>query len=1224
MGIELTKEQKNAVFCRGRNALVAAAAGSGKTRVLVERVMSRISGNEPYNIDDFLIITFTRAAASELRDRLERDISKRIRENPSDRNLRRQLTLLPKAHITTIDSFCYSILSEFSYLCDTSGTVRIVEGTEAELLRTEALESAIESLYDEIGEHPDFASFAEALSASRDDRLIYSTVSDAYDKIQSHPFPDVWMEEILGFFENTPDKFEKTPWGEYLLKTAIEIASAGREALDRALRLLKDEPILAEKYQPILSGDMQQTEEFLRFAKVGWNEAFIASSKPVARLAAAPRNYNDPNFRDYIKSLRERWKQCWKSVGEMIAESGDIHLAEMKVLLPVVRGMFSAVKLFEEKYSALKSARGVMDFNDISHSVIKLLCNKENDSFATTEVAQKIGSRYVEVLIDEFQDTNELQNLLARMLTAGRRNLFMVGDVKQSIYRFRLAEPEIFQGYYSTYEDYGDDMEPGDPARIILSTNFRSRPEVIDSVNSIFSHLMIGGRTQIKYGAREYLYCGRTCETYNKGESPYTTEFCVIDVPKSNDAEEEDAENLEIEAEYVAQRIKEMLDSGFMIADGDKKRRVTCDDIVILLRSVASKVGYFERALNSKGIQATTERGGEKTAELLAILSILAVIDNAYQDIPLVGMMTSPVCGFTHDELSELRATYRSGAIYDAVKAAAKSGNQKYKNFIQTLEGLREYSNDNGIDRLIWHIYSTTGLPAIYSAMAEGQSRRRNLLLLYEYAVEYEQEGRRGITGFINYIEKSLSNGTFSSDYSHRPGSVRIVTIHKSKGMEYPVVFLCGMAGEFNLTDTRSPVLVHPKAGIGLKILDRERLYQYPTAVYRAISERIREESLAEEMRILYVAMTRAKEKLILTCSFKDAEMKVASIINGSEVGNVQDIRSANGYSKWLLPIVANHPSGKVLREIAGTSGFSTSEPGEWCVRFINNLDSSESRENGEDITRHVNESKHASNAENVEETPNLAETIESWLDYSYPHEELTIIPSKITPTQFKGKAFERELSEQGNLVVNTEAIFSNFGADQKIEGDLKHEILLRRPKFVSGLTGLTPTERGTALHLAMQFVDLFKCTDINTIENEVERLKTMEILSTEQAEAVDPEKILRFVESDLGRRMLVSRSVNREFKFSFLDDLRFYYPIEDSTDMVLVQGVCDLFFEEEDGLVIVDFKSDRIGSKMIGQRVDLYRPQINLYARALERITGKKVVEKHLYFFAHDMSVSI
>ncbi|MGI6577079.1 MAG: helicase-exonuclease AddAB subunit AddA [Eubacteriales bacterium] len=1225
MAVSLTSEQKNAVFSRDRNTLVAAAAGSGKTRVIIERIMDKLIGSMGCNITDFLIITFTNAAAGELRDRLERELSDRIRLNPSDRNLRRQLTLLPRAQITTIDSFCYSVLREFSHLCEVNPSVAIVEGAEAELLMAEALENSIESLYGEIEGLPDFAALAELLSAARDDRLLSSAISDAYEKIQSHPFPDLWMKEMLSLYENPPSDFEDTIWGAYLLERARSSAKNSLDLLKKAIQLLEDEPMLSEKYSPVIAGDIQQTEHFLNRSAFGWDEAVKAAAIPVSKLAPAPRNYPDPEFRDRIKAMRESWKDCWNSIKETLAEPGAVHLSEIRIIVPALRGLFLAVRRFEDTYKGLKASRGVMDFNDISHAVIKLLCVRKDNELIPSETADLISSRYAEVLIDEFQDTNELQNLLAKMLTDSRNNLFMVGDVKQSIYRFRLAEPEIFQQYYMTYDDYTEDMEHGKPARVILSKNFRSRPEVIDAVNSVFPHLMIGGFTQISYGNREQLYNGRECEQYTPEQNPYKPEFCVIDVPTPESDEEESIGKTEVEADYVADRIRLMLDTGFMIEDGGEKRRIRCEDIVILLRSASSKAEYFERALAAKGIESSTDKGGAKrTSELLAVLSILAVIDNAYQDIPLVGMMTSPVYQFTPDELSEIRSKLRRGAFYDAVVKAAKEGNQKCIDFLESLRSLRTYSGDNGVDRLLWHIYTITGLPGIYSAMADGASRRRNLMRLYEHAVAYEKDGRRGISGFINYIEKTLSKGTFSSDDSTRPGAVRIMTIHKSKGMEFPVVFLCDLSSKFNLDDTRKPVLVHPKTGIGLKILDRERLYQYPTLVYTAVSRKIREESLAEEMRILYVAMTRAKDKLIMTCAFPDANRKVASILKNSDLDNPEKLLSADGPSKWLLPIIASHPSGKQLREISNTPYFSCDEPGDWSVNLIYNDD------HGNKPATRNSESEYPiqQNSEVVvadicdNEIEGFSATIEKWLQYEYPYGVMSLIPSKITATQLKGKAYEFELSEQAQLLDTAEK--TDIHLTNSEESHHNTITVLRRPKFISGTTGLTPAERGTALHLAMQFVDLLRCKDLPSIEEEIDRLRDKRILTEQQASAVDPNKILNFMKSELGQRMLSAKSVQREFKFSLLDDCSNYFPTDHKGDKILVQGVCDLFFEEDDGIVIVDFKSDRISSNMLQKRAMSYRPQIELYSRALERITSKRVKEKNLYFFAIDQVVQI
>lgn len=648
MAVNLTTEQKNAVMSGCRNTLVAAAAGSGKTRVIVERIMHKLTGGEKCNIDDFLIITFTNAAAGELRDRIERELSERIRLDPSDRNLRRQLALLPRAQITTIDSFCFSVLREFSHLCGVNPSVSVIDGADADLLAAEALENAIESLYEEIKEQPDFAALAELLSAARDDKLLSAAVMGAYQKIQSHPFPDLWMEEVIAAYENPPTDFEDTVWGKYLLERARTSAMNGMGLLKKALSMLEEEPLLAEKYSPVISGDIRQTEYFLERSVCGWDEAVKAAAEPAGKLTPAPRNYPHPEFRDRIKSLREGWKDCWSFIRDVFAEPGEIHLSEIRTTAPALRGLFIAVRRFEDMYNALKSARSVMDFNDISHAVIKLLCVRNDNDFSPSETANLICGRYKEVLIDEFQDTNGLQDLLAGVLTRGRNNLFMVGDMKQSIYRFRLAEPEIFQQYYSEYEDYSEDMETGKAARVILSKNFRSRPEVIDAVNSIFPHLMIGGVAQIRYGQRERLYAGRECEDYPSDGNPYRTEFCILDVPVSESEEEEGVGRTEYEAAYVADRIRSMLDTGFLIEDNGETRRVRCEDIAILLRSASSKAEYFEKALAAKGIESSTDKGGSaRTSEILAMLSLLAVIDNVYQDIPLVGTMTSPVYRFS-------------------------------------------------------------------------------------------------------------------------------------------------------------------------------------------------------------------------------------------------------------------------------------------------------------------------------------------------------------------------------------------------------------------------------------------------------------------------------------------------------------------------------------------------------------------------------------------------
>jgi len=1218
MPVKLTDEQRDAVVCRNREMLVSAAAGSGKTRVIVERIMSRITGPERRNIDDFLVITFTNAAAAELRDRFEREISSRISETPSDRHLKKQLSLLAKAQITTIDAFCLSVVREFNHLCDLSPSVSIVDGAEADLLRSEALENTLESLYEEIESNTDFAELASLLSASRDDRLLAGAVSDAYTKIQSHPFPDIWMEETIRVYENCPDDFGDTVWGNILLKEAVSTAEAAKRILETALDLLKDEPSLECKYAPALRDDIGVAEGFVSSAGNGWDAAVEAASAPLSRLAAAPRDC-DPVLRDRIKSMREVWKKIYGTISESISEQSRVHIDEIRRILPAIRGLFAAVKRYEREYGRIKSSRNLVDFNDVSHAVIKLLCRRSGELTEPTEVAELIGGRYAEVLIDEFQDTNGIQTLIADMLTRGRNNLFMVGDVKQSIYRFRLAEPEIFISRYNTYKDYSDALGDGVPVRMILSKNFRSRPEVVDAVNSVFKKLMVGGFTQISYGEREKLHVGRVCagdpaddgsgNDYETSYAPggFNPEFMVIDIPEAEDDEEDSVGKLEAEAAYVAKRIRSMLDGGFQVEEDGIMRNLRPGDIAILLRSASSKASYFERALSANGIESCTERSGPiRTAELLALLSLLKVIDNAYQDIPLIGVMNLPIYRFTPDELTEIRSADRSASMYDAVRKSAGKGNEKCKALIESLSSFRTYAAENGIDRLIRHVYSVTGLPGIFSAMAGGAERRRNLMRLYEHAAKYVSSGRHGISGFINYIERTMENGTFGSDEAFGDDAVRIMTIHKSKGMEFPVVFICDISCKFNLDDTRKPVLIHPKYGIGLRILDQDRMYQYPTAVYTAISRKLREESLAEEMRILYVAMTRAKEKLIMTCALPGAAVKLQSILKNADGLGIERIRSADGPAKWLVPILASHPSGARLREISGSDYFSADEPGTWITDVITAGFSDEPETGREDDTavQRLKEASGSSEVKASEELPpdvdELAVTIRERLDYRYPFAGLSQVPSKITATQLKGKAYESELTENAEVVSRP----------------LSH---LRRPRFAAGITGLTPAEKGTALHLAMQFADIMKCRDRESIEKEIGRLRESRILSGLQADAVDPEKILRFVESDLGKRVYAAKSVKREFKFSILDEAGRYYPDAPAGEKLLVQGVCDLFFEEDDGIVVVDFKSDKVSRSGLSAKAGEYRPQVELYAYALEKITGKTVKEKFLYFFSVD-----
>ncbi len=1071
MAIVLSNEQHMAVKAAGRDILVSAAAGSGKTRVLVERVINRITGSEKRDIDDFLIITFTRAAAAEMKGRILSRLSEMLLEDPGNRHLHRQLSRGSRAHIMTIDSFCLDIVREFSHMCDVGPGFRIAEGAETELLMAEALENTLEKLYSDIDNNPGFATFAALMSADRDDRQLAAVIQQTSENIQSHPFPERWADEIKKEFSGEISDFATTIWGKEILDRANATIESAEKRMKVALEELREEPMLAAKYVETFEADVLQMERLKDAIAAGWDSAAKALEEPMAKLKSAPPRYHDPVFKDKIKGVRDSWRSMRSKLAERICEPESVHIGELKRVFPAVEGLFFAVFEYEKEYKRMKSSRGIVDFNDVSHMAIRLLCDECGEP---TEIARGIGDRFCEVMIDEFQDTNGIQDTIVRMLTKG--NMFMVGDVKQSIYRFRLAEPEIFLRKYHISEDFGENMPSLYPARILLSKNYRSRNEVIDAVNFVFEKLMIGGFTQIDYSGRERLTCGRDDER----DGEHISEFYVIDVPHGEE-EEDDPVKAEVEAGFVANRIHELLSSGFMIGSGESIRPAGYGDIAILLRSVAGKAAIYERILRQSGIPVQSQGSGmEQTTELFVIMSLLSVIDNPYQDVPLIAVLRSALYEFSPDELAEIRSAGRE-SMYEALVRAADMGNERAASFLDELGLMRTAAADMRVDQLIWYIYSKKNLPAIYSAMPGGAMRRKNLNLFFEHAQRYESGEYRGIFGFVSYMEKVFESGTFGGEEEEQ-GKVRIMTVHKSKGLEFPIVFLCDIARKFNVEDTRKSVLVHPELGIGMRMFDADRMYRYPTAAYMAISDRIREESLAEEMRVLYVAMTRAEDKLIMTCAMPDAKKKIERMLLGGQTIDEELLKTADGPAKWLIPVMAQHPDGIKLREISRDPGFDAKAEGNMIIDVISDVHVEEESESRRD-------DKNVPEEEGYEE---LYREIEEKLRFKYDHLELSQIPSKLTATQMKGRDVDEEAAEGARLQARP------VGRSA-------------RPRFVQQ-EGLTAAERGTALHVVMQFADYNACLDKESAQRELERLKRMKIISDTQAEAADLDKIIGFV----------------------------------------------------------------------------------------------------------------
>lgn len=1194
MAIDLTPEQHSAVYDRGRPLLVSAGAGSGKTRVLVERLMAYMQGPNPCNIDAFLIITFTKAAAGELRGRIEAELIERAAKEPENRHLSRQLGLVARANIQTIDSFCVGVLREFSHLCGVIPGFRIAEGPKAEVLREKALVEALEQFYEQVEHNPDFAAFAEFMSGSKGDRQLVEAILETYQKTRSHPFPDRWMEEIQRDYEVVEIDFARTVWGSALLERACSFVKSWMIRLEEARTLLASEPKLQEKYDATFAEDLALSGRFLRATAQGWDSVVEVAAENPVRMAAAPRNFEPAAFKDRIKSIRDEWKEQYQKICAFFEEESEVHLAVTKALLPAVRGLFGAVRLYREQYDRIKEAEGMIDFGDAAHRTVRLLCEEIDGVQKPSAVADLIGNRYVEVMIDEFQDTNQIQNLLAEMLTHRRNNLFTVGDVKQSIYKFRLAEPEIFLRRYERYPFIGE-AAPDEPAKINLSMNFRSRPEVTNGVNRVFETLMGGGFTQIRYGENERLVPGRIPEAEEKpGDPEYRPEFFILNLEKGEEAEEESPSKLEAEAGFVARKIQEYLDRRLLIRDGKTVRPLSPGDIAILLRSTETKANFFRKALEELGIPAQCEQTKNRTpAELNCIFSLLTVIDNAFQDIPLVGAMTSPAFGFTPDDLARIRAGDPKAALFEAVQKAAEQGDEKTAQFLMALKEYRRINLDFGVSVMIRTLYRTTGLPEIYSAMPNGSARKENLRRVYENSAEFLTGGRGGLSGFVRMLEKALADGSFPLARSAAEEGVSIMTIHKSKGMEFPVVFLSDLSSKFNLSDAKSPVLVHPHAGVGMKWLDRELGALYPTATYQAIGQIIREESLAEEIRVLYVAMTRAKDKLVLTCALPQAHDRLGGLIRGG--CDLESLRMADGPAKWLIPIMASQPSAGELRSYAkGGEEYRPLPLEDWLVSLVE-LSQSPAKPVSPRESTYQMEGETCISAERPDGHL-WQDEIRRRVEYVYPYLALADIPAKLTATQLKGKRIDGEILEGASRRPNS-------------PGNLAS------PRFMAEEKGLTPAERGTAIHLAMQYADLSRCETLSGAAGELSRLGTLRILSPEQVMAVDADTLYRFASSPLGQRALHNPTLKREFKFSLLDSCARYYPDLPQEEQLLLQGVIDLYFEENGVITLVDFKSDRVPYGMEQARAEQYRPQIDTYTGAIERITGKIVAERVLFF---------
>ena len=1174
-----TTDQQTAIDDRGGVLLVSAAAGSGKTAVLTERVLRRLTDpNDPIDIDRLLLVTFTNAAAAEMRERIGAALDAAVAADPRDTRLRRQLFLVHRAKITTVHALCLSLAREQAAALGIAPDFRLMDENEGKLLRAEVLEEVLDAAYERADER--FFALCDLLTAGRDDKKLGEVILGTYEKIQAHPDPRAFLEDVrAGLYARGMD----TPHGRVLREQAKTAAAHGAAFLRMAVDEVTGIDELTDTYLPALTSDLNQAERLLDALHNGGWDACVEAARAIKfdRLKAA-RKFEDKAFLEQIKAMREEWKSAAKSIREkwLTVTAGEAE-HDRGLTAPALFALIDMVNAFDDAFSAAKRARNAADFNDLEHFAVRLLYTDGQPS----ALAKTLSEQYAEIAVDEYQDTNAVQDAIFRALSQDESNLFMVGDVKQSIYGFRLADPSIFLQKYRSFADAAG-AQDGQPRRVVLGQNFRSREAVLDACNYLFSAVMGETVGDLAYTDREALHLG--ADHYpDAGNARYKTEVLLVDAEGTS--EDDDApDKTELEARLAAKRVRELLDEGFPVTDKQTSqlRPVTPGDIVILLRSPRGKAQTYIAALEQVGVTASAEqRGGLlETAEVGTMVSLLSVIDNPRQDVDLIGVMRSPLFGFSEQELADIRLVDRKISYYDAL-LQARADFPKVEAFLQRLDFLRAFACDQPVYRLLWEIYDETGALGLYGALPNGAQRQSNLLTFFERARAFEGQGFRGLFDFVRLLRGMTEQGedfqTVGAEATG--GAVRILSIHKSKGLEFPVVIVADCAKQFNEGDLREPVLVHQELGFGSKCRDRDRGVQYDTVERTAVAAQQRREMISEELRVLYVAMTRAKEKLILTAAMgtlRRSLQKWALLASLDELPQYA-MGAVRAPLAWILTPLLRHPCARALREeYAPEVGEHGTDNDAFVLRVYR----------PDELAAPETELLRFEDAEAGDYA------VQPHLEYA--HAYLADLPSKLTAT----------------------GVGRGYRADEAAEETPppRREVKLRAPLFEQGERKLTPAEAGTAHHLFMQFCDFGAAEQPGGVARELKRLADKRILSTEQAEAVDKSKIERFFASDLYRKLMAENRVRREFKFSVLVPAAKYFPVaaDAPEEQVLLQGVIDCLIETDEGFVILDFKTDRVPESGLAARCAQYRPQLDAYALAVRTVFGRPVTRRLLYFF--------
>ena len=1288
-----TADQQKVIDARKRNILVSAAAGSGKTAVLVERIIQMVTDKDhPIDIDRLLIVTFTNAAAGEMRERIGLAIEKKLLEEPTNEHLQKQMTLIHTAQITTIHSFCLNVIRNHFNEIDLDPSFRVGDEAELQLIKADVIANLLEEEYEAADD--DFLNFVEWYAGSKTDVAIEGLILSIYDASMSYPWPEEWLEnQSRVFMIKGEEELEELPFMRSLLEYVKSMIDDLKHEVEMIIKIA-EEPDGPVNYIDALQSDIELYESLSHaqsykeyYERLG-NLKFATLSRKKSEGVSEQKKEQVKNMRDTVK------KKIKKIADDFFYQSLEDMVKDMNQCAPIMQTLVRLTLRFMEEFKKVKEEKVMIDFSDFEHMALKILVKREDGVIIPTNTANELAEFYEEIMIDEYQDSNLVQETILNSVSKvskGQPNIFMVGDVKQSIYRFRLARPELFMEKYESYT-----LEDSLYQRIDLHKNFRSRGIVLDYINYIFEQIMTKKLGNIAYDADAALYEGALFPQ-SEGSISTTSELILVtsskDEVESNFAkentegyskettdglveiteeeEEEEYGKKELEAKAIAKRIKEFTseETGLLVATKQGEYRTAqYKDIVILLRTMTNWADVFVDTLLSEGIpaHADTATGYFQTLEIKTILNLLRVIDNPLQDIPFAAVLHSFIGGFSSEEMALLRAFSQNDLMYDVCDKYVEYGEntklkEKTKIFIEKLSQFREMQEYLSVHELIIKILEQTHYYEYISAMPAGNVRKANVDMLIQKAIAFESTSYSGLFQFIRYMDRlkqyNIDFGEASVS-SENDNTVRIISIHKSKGLEFPVVFVAGMGKTFNTQDSKKKVVVHPDLGLGPEVVDLTLRVKAPTILKKVIQQVLLMESLGEELRVLYVALTRAKEKLIIT-GYVDAIDKLFEKFRAVHEETKRELSflqltSAKCFLDYIIPALMRQE--KIYQtfieylQLEDNQEMKTNEVFVPCTLDIVTPESFVALEKEKQIQRlYTKQAFYEWNTEQIyDET--IREKIHEILEYSYPYQKEVELPAKVTVSQLKrlgqenveedGDLMYDRLQKQEDVIEQIEIEEDNLnpisiaedaletgavrGRDktsikQQESGDFG-SVELYIPKFARSVETVSGASRGTLYHKVLETLSLSDELTPVKIRANIKELITKQVLPEEALQIVNPYEIYEFTKSNLAKRMLEAKDRGSLFK-----EQQFVMGISAkeinkeflSDEIMLVQGVIDAFFEEDGELVLVDYKTDRVWSKDPNELVLRYQIQLDYYKRALEQITNKVVKEKIIYSFA-------